>query len=196
MLIGALIRGECEIPGRSIYKLEQSILKIFKFSIAGDCGLSSRAGQRTRFCFFREKMVQSAAIKQGRLASCKHIFFFLALADPTINRPKSKFLIYSTQAAVLRYRPTIFNNDRGCVRQLFCSAHDRISEKVNLKVCCFESSKQKRRLFKKVQAFCEEKVLRCLLGVFSYAESKNQCWQAEKWRLYYLICIFPKWPPN
>ena len=36
MLIGVLIRGECEIPGRSIYKLEQSILKIFKFSIAGD----------------------------------------------------------------------------------------------------------------------------------------------------------------
>ena len=43
---------------------------------------------------------------------------------------------------------------------------------------------------RKVQAFCEEKVLRCLLGVFWYAESKNQCWQAEKWRLHYLICIF------
>ena len=55
---------------------------------------------------------------------------------------------------------------------------------------------RKRRLFKKVQAFCEEKVLRCLLGVFLYAESKNQCWQAEKWRLHYLICIFPRWPPN
>ena len=81
-------------------------------------------------------MVQSAAIKQGRLANCKHTYFFLALADPTIHRPKSKFLIYPTQAAVLRYRPTIFNNDRGCVRQLICSAHDRISEKVNLKVCC------------------------------------------------------------
>ena len=53
---------------------------------------------------------------------------------------------------------------------------------------------QKRRLFKKVQTFCEEKVLRCLLGVFWYAESKNQCWQAEKWRLHYLICIFPRWP--
>ena len=39
---------------------------------------------------------------------------------------------------------------------------------------------QKRRLFKKVQAFCEEKVLRYLLGVFWYAESKNQCCQAEK----------------
>ena len=26
-----------------------------------------------------------------------------------------------------------------------CSAHDRISEKVNLKVCCFESSKQKQK---------------------------------------------------
>ena len=55
---------------------------------------------------------------------------------------------------------------------------------------------RKRRLFKKVQAFCEEKVLRYLLGVFWYAESKNQCWQAEKWRLHYLICIFSKWPPN
>ena len=54
----------------------------------------------------------------------------------------------------------------------------------------------KRRLFKKVQAFCEENVLRCLIGVFWYAESKNQCWQAEKRRLHYLICIFPRWPPN
>ena len=51
---------------------------------------------------------------------------------------------------------------------------------------------RKRRLFKKVQAFCEEKVLRYLLDVFWYAESKNQCWQAEKWRLHYLICIFPR----
>ena len=55
---------------------------------------------------------------------------------------------------------------------------------------------RKRRLFKKAQAFCEEKVLRCLLGVFWYAESKNQCWQAEKCRLLCLICIFPRWPPN
>ena len=55
---------------------------------------------------------------------------------------------------------------------------------------------RKRRLFKKVQAFCEEKVLKCLLGVFWYAESNNQCWQAEKRRLHYLICIFPRWPPN
>ena len=54
-------------PGRSIYKLKQSIWKIFKFLIAS----SSRVGQRIRFifvCFFiREKMVQSAAIKQGQL---------------------------------------------------------------------------------------------------------------------------------
>ena len=34
---------------------------------------------------------------------------------------------------------------------------------------------RKRRLFKKVQAFCEEKVLRYLFGVYWYAESKNQC---------------------
>ena len=51
---------------------------------------------------------------------------------------------------------------------------------------------RKRRLFKKVQAFCEEKVLRCLLGVFWFAESKNQCWQAEKWRLHYLILHISK----
>ena len=51
-------------------------------------------------------------------------------------------------------------------------------------------------VLKKVQAFCEEKVLRRLSEVFWYAESKNQCWQAEKWRLHYLICIFPRWPPN
>ena len=55
---------------------------------------------------------------------------------------------------------------------------------------------RKRRLFKKVLAFCEEKILRCLLGIFWYAESKNQGWQAEKWRPHYLICIFPRWPPN
>ena len=46
---------------------------------------------------------------------------------------------------------------------------------------------RKRRLFKKVQAFCEENVLRCLLGVFWYAESINQCWQAEKCRIHGLI---------
>ena len=38
---------------------------------------------------------------------------------------------------------------------------------------------RKRRLFKKVQAFCEEKVLRYLSGVFWFATSKNQCWHAE-----------------
>ena len=55
---------------------------------------------------------------------------------------------------------------------------------------------RKRRLFKKVKTFCEEKVLRYLFGVFWYAESKNQCWQAEKWHLYYLICVFTRWPQN
>ena len=59
-----------------------------------------------------------------------------------------------------------------------------------------DKKSEKRRLFKKIQAFCEEKVLRYKVGVFWYAESKNQCWQAEKWRLHYLICIFPRWPPN
>ena len=37
---------------------------------------------------------------------------------------------------------------------------------------------------------------RGLLGVFRYVESKNQCWQAIKCILHYLICIFPRWPLN
>ena len=146
MLIGVLIRGECEQPGRSIYKLEQSILKIFKFSDSWRLQ-DYRAGLDNVFFFFffSEKMVQSAAIKQGQLTNRKHTYFFFALAHPTIYRPKSKFLIYSTQAAaVLRYH-LFLTMTAGCVRQLICSAHDRISEKVNLKVCCFESSKQKEK---------------------------------------------------
>ena len=55
---------------------------------------------------------------------------------------------------------------------------------------------EKRRSVMKVQAFYEEKGLRPFLGVFGYAESKNQCWQAEKWPLHHLICIFPRWPPK
>ena len=43
-----------------------------------------------------------------------------------------------------------------------------------------------------IQAFCEEKDLTLLLGVFWYAESKNQCWQTEKWLLIDLICIFSR----
>ena len=39
---------------------------------------------------------------------------------------------------------------------------------------------QQSRLLMKVHAFCEEKGLTSLLGVFEYAESKSQCWQAEK----------------
>ena len=67
-------------PGRSIYKLEQSILKICSSRSLATTGLSSRVGQRTRFFlflfFFGEEMVQSAAIKQGRSANRKHSFFF------------------------------------------------------------------------------------------------------------------------
>ena len=59
-----------------------------------------------------------------------------------------------------------------------------------------KTENEKRRFVMKVQAFCEEKGLRSFLGVFGYAESKNQCWQAEKWLLYHLICIFPRWPPK
>ena len=55
---------------------------------------------------------------------------------------------------------------------------------------------EKSRLVLTVQAFCEEKGLRSLSGVLRYAESKNQCWQADKWRLHHLICIFSKCPPN
>ena len=59
-----------------------------------------------------------------------------------------------------------------------------------------KTENEKRRFVMKVQAFCEEKGLRSFLGVFGYAESKNQCWQAEKWLLHHLICIFPRWPPK
>ena len=51
---------------------------------------------------------------------------------------------------------------------------------------------QKSRFLVKVHAFCEEMGLISLLGILWYAESKNQCWQAEQWRFYCLICIFPK----
>ena len=47
-----------------------------------------------------------------------------------------------------------------------------------------------------VQAFCEEKDLTLRLGVFWYAEFKNQCWQTEKWLLIDLICIFSRWSPK
>ena len=59
------------------------------------------------------------------------------------------FLIYSTQAAVLRYCLLFLTMTALPVasdsRISQCSAHDRISEKFNLKVCCFESSKQKKK---------------------------------------------------
>ena len=55
---------------------------------------------------------------------------------------------------------------------------------------------QKSHLVLTVQAFCEEKGLRSLSGVVGYAESKNQCWQAEKWLFIDLICIFSRWPPK
>ena len=82
MLIGVIIRGECEIPGRSINKLELSILKIFKFSIAGDYMTIEQGWTTYSFLFFfsEKKMVQSAAIKQGRLANCKHTYFFFGLS--------------------------------------------------------------------------------------------------------------------
>ena len=39
-------------PGRSIYKLEQSILKIFKFSIAGDFRTIEQGRTTYSFVFF------------------------------------------------------------------------------------------------------------------------------------------------
>ena len=104
MLIGIFIRGECEIPGRLIYKLEQSILKIFKFSIAGD--MTIEQGWTTYsflFLFFRKKMVQSAAMKQARLANSKHIRFF------GLSGSYNK----SSQIKVSHPVATIFNNDWG-----------------------------------------------------------------------------------
>ena len=55
---------------------------------------------------------------------------------------------------------------------------------------------QKSRLVLMVQAFFEEKGLRSLSGVVGYAESKNQCWQVEKWLFIDIICIFSRWPPK
>ena len=43
-----------------------------------------------------------------------------------------------------------------------------------------KTENEKRRSVMKVQAYCEETGLRSFLGVFGYAKSKNQCWQAEK----------------
>ena len=59
-----------------------------------------------------------------------------------------------------------------------------------------DKKSEKSLSFVTVQAFCEEKGLRSLSGVFGYAESKNQCWQAEKWLFIDLICIFSRWPPK
>ena len=65
-------------PGRLIYKLEQSILKIFKFSIADDYRTIEQGRTTYSFFvvvvfFFGEKMVQSAAIKQ---TVNTHIYFW------------------------------------------------------------------------------------------------------------------------
>ena len=105
-------------PGRSIYS---GTIDIENFHVFNSWRLQDYRAEPDNvlvffffffFFFFAGIMVQSAAIKQGRSAKRKHTYFFFVLADPTIYRPKSKFLIYSTQAAVLRYHPTIFNNDK------------------------------------------------------------------------------------
>ena len=58
------------------------------------------------------------------------------------------------------------------------------------------NSQEKNQKSQQVQAFCEEKGLTSWLGVIWYAESENQCWQAEKWRPNGLICVFSKRPPK
>ena len=51
-------------PGRSIYNLEQSILKIFKFSIAGDYRTIEQ-GRTTYSFFFSEKNGTVGSYKTG-----------------------------------------------------------------------------------------------------------------------------------
>ena len=72
-------------PGRSIYKPEQSSLKNFKFSIAGDYRTIEQGWTTYSFVFFSEKMVQSAAIKQGQLANRKHTYFFFFCLSGSYN---------------------------------------------------------------------------------------------------------------
>ena len=93
-------------------------------------------------------MIQSAAIKQGRSANRKHtyIFFFFFCLSGSYNISSQIKISNLFNTVIIRLSLTMTG---GCVRQLICSAHDRISEKVNLKVCCFESSKQKIIFFSK-----------------------------------------------
>ena len=128
-------------PGRSIYKLEQSILKIFKFSIACDYRTIEQGWTTYSFVFLfsEKKKVQSAAIKQGRSANRKHTYFFFGLSG-SYNISSQIKVSHLPCCVTIRI---FLAMTASCVRQLICSAHDRISEKVNLKVCCFESSKQK-----------------------------------------------------
>ena len=84
-------------------------------------------------------MVQSAAMKQGRSANRKHTYFLALYIVPN----QSFSFIQHRQPCCVIIR-IFLAMTASCVRQLICRAHDRISEKVNLKVCCFESSKQKK----------------------------------------------------
>ena len=82
------------------------------------------------------------------------------------------------------------------VHQFFKTVSKRSSDKDN---CCFISSHekiQKVTYLWRYRQMCKEKGLISQLLVFGYAESKHQCWQAEKWRFHCLICIFPRCPPN
>ena len=72
---------------------------------------------------------------------------------------------------MLRYH-LILTMTAGCVRQLICSAHDRISEKVNLKVCCFESSKQKRQ-FQKMSSLHPEMSPKTIISIMDPIMASN-----------------------
>ena len=80
-------------PGRSIYKLEQSIVKFFQVF---DSWRLQEQGRTTYSVFF----LFSEKKKQGRSANRKHTYFFFALADPTLYPPKTKFLIYCGRVAL------------------------------------------------------------------------------------------------
>ena len=82
-----------------------------------------------------------------------------------------------------------------CVKYLEVSI-SVLSLRVELIRIIVRTKNQKSRLVLTVQAFGEEKGLRSLSGVVGYAESKNQCWQVEKWLFIDLICIFSRWPPK
>ena len=101
-----------------------------------------------------------------------HLAIVVGLAEFGSAQPNRKTL--PSNSKLLRKNTSCFTN---MVRRVFYYFAMNVSISIRF-VIIVRKIIRKRRLFKKVQAFCEEKLLRCLLGVFWYAESKNQCWQA------------------